>query len=85
MVFDGDWVPIPESDLETVEVPETGCPIATSDLQRMECIYSKGVILASDCHTVDVYVNVKKLSLFQNMSVTVHLTYLHHSNHMLPA
>ena len=33
---------------------------------------SKEVILASDCHTVDVYVNVN--TLFQNMPVTVHLT-----------
>ena len=65
--------PILESDLETVEVPETSCPIATNDLQCMECIYSKEVILANDCHAVDVYVNVKK-NLFQNMPVTVHLT-----------
>ena len=57
-----DWEgPIPESSLgdsETVEVPETSCPMSTRDLECMQCIYSNEVILASDSHA-DVYVNVK--------------------------
>ena len=58
-----DWDgPLPDLNLdesETVEVPETRCPMSTRDLRCMECLYSKEVILASDSHAVDVYINVK--------------------------
>lgn len=59
-----DWdgpVPAEEDSDETgsIQIPEIPCPLSTMDVQYLEFTYSNEVILASDSHGVDVYINVK--------------------------
>ena len=46
-------------DSEAIVIPEILCPLTSSDIAYMEFMYSNEVILASDSHAVDVYINVK--------------------------
>ena len=55
-----DWDgPIPLArESESVEVPDTPVPISLADLAVLERLYTEEVILSSENHAIDIYVNV---------------------------
>ena len=55
-----DWDgPIPlAAESESVEVPDTPVPISSADLAILEQLYTEEVILSSENHAIDIYVNV---------------------------
>ena len=52
--------PIPDEGCETnIEIPGIACPITRDVYNTLKLLYTDNIILASDSHAVDVYINVR--------------------------
>lgn len=55
-----DWDgPIPEELDEGVVVPNITCPISNEDKEYLRQVYTEEIIIASDSHAVDIFMNIR--------------------------